>query len=191
MKNNLQQLALTISSLLISIAIVDARRAEAVDFKFNGEVYSDSGALAGEKFSGSFSYDESLVTGTEDLLSQEYITVSNFEFDFINSTFTEANGIAEVAFDGNNLMGLSFNVNNATAGNIQLDFSFVPGFTDISESYFTYSPTTGNGGTGFVTFTEQIDVPQPIPEPTTILGTTLALGLGSVLKKKAGNRNNK
>ena len=189
MKNNLQQLALTISSLLISIAIVDARPAEAVDFKFNGEV--DSGALAGEKFNGSFSYDESLVTGTGDFFSQEYITVSNIEFNFLNSTFTEANGIPEVAFDGNNLMGLSFNVNNATAGNIQLDFSFVPGFTDISESYFTYSPTTGNGGTGFVTFTEQIDVPQPIPEPTTILGTTLALGLGSVSKKKASNRNNK
>jgi hypothetical protein len=32
--------------------------------------------------------------------------------------------------------------------------------------------------------------PVSVPEPTTILGTTLALGLGSLLKKKAGNRNN-
>jgi hypothetical protein len=187
MKNNLQQIALTISSLILSIAIIDTRPAEAVDFKFNGEV--DSGALAGEKFNGTFSYDESLVTVTGDFLSPEYITVSNLEFDFIDSNFTQADGSAEVAFDGNNLMGLSFNVNNATAGNIQLDFSFVPGFTDISESYFTYSPTTGTGGTGFVTFTEQkIDVPQPVPEPTTILGTTLALGLASLLKKKTGNK---
>ena len=189
MKNNLQQFALTISSLILSIAIIDARPAEAVDFKFNGEV--DSGALAGEKFQGSFSYDESLVTGTGDFFFQEYIPVSNLEFDFLNSTFTESDGIPEVAFDGSNLMGLSFNVNNATAGNIQLDFSFVPGFFDISESFFTYAPTTGNAGTGSVMFTEQkIDVPQSVPEPTTILGTTLALGLGSLLKKKTGNRNN-
>lgn len=188
MKNTLQQIALATSSLILSIAIIDARPAEAVDFKFNGEV--DSGVLAGEEFQGSFSYDESLVTGTGDFLFQEYIPVSNLEFDFLSSTFTEADGIPEVAFDGNNLMGLSFNVNNASADNIQLDFSFIPGFTDISESYFTYSPTTGTGGTGFVTFTEQIDVPQPVPEPTTILGTTIALGLGSLLKKKAGNRNN-
>jgi hypothetical protein len=189
MKNNLQQIALTISSLILSIAIIDARPAEAVDFKFNGEV--DSGALDGEKFQGSFSYDESLVTGTGDFFIPEYIEVSNFKLNFLDSTFTQADGIPEVAFDGNNLMGLSFNVNKATAGNIQLDFSFVPGLTDISESYFTYSPTTGTGATGSVTFTEQkIDVPQPVPEPTTILGTTLALGFGSLLKKKTGNRNN-
>jgi hypothetical protein len=187
MKNNLQQIALATSSLILSIAIIDARPAEAVDFKFNGEV--NSGALAGEEFNGSFNYDESLLTGTGDFFIPEYIEVSNLEFDFLDSTFTQADGIPEVAFDGNNLMGLSFNVNNATAGNIQLDFSFIPGFTDISESFFTYAPTTGTGGTGFVTFTEQIDLPQPVPEPTTILGT-IALGLGSLLKKKAGNRNN-
>lgn len=187
MKNTLQQIALATSSLILSIAIIDARPAEAVDFKFNGEV--DSGALAGEEFNGSFSYDESLVTGTGEIFFQEYIPVSNLELDFLNSTFTETDGIPEVAFDGSNLMGLSFNVNNATAGNIQLDFSFIPGFTDISESFFTYSPTTGTGGTGFVTFTEQIDLPQPVPEPTTILGT-IALGFGALLKKKVGNRNN-
>lgn len=189
MKNTLKQFALATSSLLLSLAIIDARPAEAVSFDFNGEI--DSGVLAGETFQGSFSYDESLVTGTGDTFLQEYIPVSNLEFDFLGSTFTETNGFPEVAFDSNNLTGLSFNVNNATAGNIQLDFSFVPGFFDISESFFTYAPINGIGGTGSLTFTQQIDVPQSVPEPTTILATGLALGLGSLLNRKTGNRNNK
>lgn len=189
MKNTLKKLALATSSLLLSLAVIDARPAEAVSFDFNGEI--ESGALVGETFQGSFSYDESLVTGTGDTFFQEYIPVSNLEFDFLGTTFTETDGFPEVAFDGNNLTGLSFNVNNATAGNIQLDFSFVPGFFDISESFFTYSPTNGFGGTGSVTFTQQVDVPQSIPEPTTILATSLALGIGALSQNKAGKKSSK
>lgn len=185
MKNTLQKFALATASLVLSLALVDARPAEAVNFNFEGEI--DSGALSGERFQGSFSYDESLVSGTGDFFFQEYIPVANLEFDFLGSTFTESNDVyggPEVAFIGNDLAGLSFNVNNATAGSVQLNFSFVPGFTDISESYFTYAPTNANGGAGSVTFAQQDNVPQPVPEPVTILGAAFALGVAALSKKE-------
>ncbi|MDJ0797380.1 MAG: PEP-CTERM sorting domain-containing protein [Calothrix sp. MO_167.B12] len=183
-----QKFAVTAASLALTFSVVDLRPAEAVNFNFSGEI--DSGALSGEKFQGSFSYEESLVTGTGNFFFQEYIPVSNLQFDFLGETFTEADDIyggPEVAFVANNLMGLSYNINNATAGTIQFNFSFVPGFTDISQSYFTYASTNATGGTGSVTFTKQVNG-TPVPEPFTILGTAVVLGFGVLLQKEAGKK---
>lgn len=178
MKNHTwQKLTLATASLALGFIVTDYQPTQATTLNFEGTV--DSGALVGEEYSGFFSFPENLVTGTGQEFFPEFIPVSSLEMNFLDTIFTQDDDFPEVAFIGNEFVGLSFNVFNDTAGNIDISFSFVPGFTDVSEAQMTYdSPSfpTGQGeGSGSVTFTPQAS-PNTVPEPSTLFGTMLVFG---------------
>ena len=58
-------------------------------------------------------------------------------------------------------------------------------------SIFTYSNGTVNLGSIAKLNIEIADVAEPVPEPTTIFGSALALGVGGWLKRKKSSQQNK
>lgn len=185
MKNQiLPKLIIPIASFSLGLIMTSYQPAQAITLEFEGSV--DSGPLFGEEYSGWFSFDESDVTGTGIPFVPEFISVSSLEMNFLNTNFTQDDDLPQAAFIADEFVGLSFNVNGATAGNINLSFSFVPNFTGLDNPYMTYDSSsfpTGEGeGGGSVTFTEKAP-PKPVPEPSNIFGTLMVLGGISLYKK--------
>ena len=165
--NNLKKFALVTASLGLSSILLEANPTQAASFNFSGVF--DSGGLAGEQYQGSFSFDETQITGSGIPFSQEFVPVSDLSLSFLNTTFTDADDFnqPEAAFIGNELVGLSYNLTDVNANNIELSFSFVPGFTNVSEAQVVYdSPSfpIGQGeGSGSVAFVETETVATPEP----------------------------
>ena len=121
-----------------------------------------SGSLTGNTYTGSFSYDDSLLTPP---LFTGDITVTALSFLFQGTTYTQADGVPAAIYLGGTFLGLDF----AVASTPQP--TFLPGINSLSESFFTYDLGLSSGG-GPVTYTEVTGT----PEPTAVLGL-LSLGL--------------
>ncbi len=178
MANTLQKLALTTAGLALSFAAIDANSAQAAIVTYDVDVAIDSGSLAGENFSGFFSYDDANLTG----LGSEFLGVSDLSFNFLGVEYTEADDSfgPEVEFFDGQFLGLLYSTDVA--------FSFVPGFFDVSEAFFAYDTPAEGAGAGDVTYTlRQAPPSTSVPEPASMLGLLAlgAFGASSVLKQKA------
>ena len=67
------------------------------------------------------------------------------------------------------------------------------GNKDSRSGIYNYGKATLGGTTNYTPslVIETIDVAEPVPEPTTLFGSTLALGIGGWLKRKKSSRQNK
>jgi len=167
MANILQKLAF--ASIAFSIAALDINPAQAANLNFM--VTPDSGPLAGETYSGSFSYNDADVTGS----GEEFIAVTDLDFNFLGVDYTETDGTApEVLFDNGNFMGLLFSTDT---------FSFI---VDVdyfepseSEAYFAYEIAAVSGAAD-ITYKD----PTTVPEPSALLGLSLLSGGMLLVGKK-------
>jgi hypothetical protein len=138
----IQKLAMACMAMALSLG-VGASIAAPVNYNFNGAV--DFGALLGETYSGQFTFDDAALTGSGD----EYLPVSSLSFNFLGNAFDQSNGVAppEAAFLDGAFLGLSFNVDAFNPG-----FATIPGFVDVSESYFAYDNGAGSAGFGSLAY---------------------------------------
>ena len=130
-----------------------ASHAASINYNFGGVV--DSGTLLGETYAGQFTFDDALLTGS----GNEYLSVNTLSFNFLGNAFDQTNAavLPEAAFLEGAFLGLSFNVSAFNPG-----FAAIPGFFDISESYFAYDNGAGNAGFGSLAYTVSV-----VPEPET------------------------
>ncbi len=129
--------------------------AASVPYEFNLKI--DSGPLSGNVYTGSFAFDD--VTHA----------LTDFQFAFQGSSYTELNdphALAEVS--GYTFLGISYSVFGSGGAP---DFSFIPGISDLSESYFAYdlnlSPPAPTAGAGELKY--QL-VPAPLALPAAVVG---------------------
>jgi hypothetical protein len=123
------------------------------------------GDLDGTSWSGFYSYDEALLSGTAD----EYLGLSDFEFLFNGYTFTEGDDAeASVDFLDGVLLGLTYNASSLVPDQT---ISFSSGFFDLSEQSFIYNlagvPQGGAGEPGNEIITTPVSDPvvPPVPPP--------------------------
>ncbi|HEY9800650.1 MAG TPA: PEP-CTERM sorting domain-containing protein [Leptolyngbyaceae cyanobacterium] len=171
MKQILQILTLTTASLTFNFATAWFNPSQAATINYTIEVSIDSGSLSGNNYFGSFSYDNSSLTGS----GEEFIDVSDVSFNFDGTNYTVANN-PQVAFLDGKFLGLSYSP--------EPSLSFIPGFFDVSEAYFAYDFGSFSSGFGDVTYTLQNT---SVPEPTTVISLVAvgAWGVTSRLKRKA------
>ncbi|MCG5060526.1 MAG: PEP-CTERM sorting domain-containing protein [Limnoraphis sp. WC205] len=183
MINLFQKFALTTAAVTAAIVVIDVAPAEADFVNLSGTI--NSGDLTGATYDGSFSFDTINPGGTSDV-NNVYL---GFTFNSSTNTFTEADAVSQplVEFDDlGNLLGLDFSVNNASLGQITFNFSFVPGFLSAEEAAVFYDIDGGNGGAGDVVLAST-----DIPEPSTVLGLGMVLGVGALFKRETAKKCNK
>ena len=146
------------------------------------------GGLAGETFSGSFSYEETLLLGTglETLGAADGISIN---FDFLDTTYTEVDDLGfvngflpEIAFVDSVFSGLNYLVDTG-----DLFFSFDEGTgLGLPGTSFTYelgdAITPTDAGSGILS-TEGSST--TVPEPATLLGLFILGSWGWLMKAKA------
>jgi hypothetical protein len=174
MINYLQQLVLAAATLSFSLVAISPVRSATLTYNFSGT--TDSGLLIGENYSGFLSFDDSNITGN----GREFSTITNLNLDFSNPVFSNAAPIsrAEASFLNGTFLGLSFSAEN---------YSFVPGFFEVSEASFAYQ-FNQQGGAGDVNYSLET-APTAVPEPTFTAGLLLfcVAGMGLKLKRKMHN----
>jgi hypothetical protein len=164
MMNSWQRNAVITSGVVLSLAVQQVNSAQAAIVSYNLAGTIQNGLLTGQTFSGTFSYDNSLLTG----LGFEFLDVSQVNLNFLGSTFTAVNADSNptVEFLDGILLGLNFSTSSFTP-----EFSLIPasGSTEATFSYIGINDS-GSGPVQYVL----------IPEPSTVLGI-IALGIGGFL----------
>ncbi|MFM8298895.1 MAG: PEP-CTERM sorting domain-containing protein [Microcystis aeruginosa] len=164
MINSWQRNAVITSGVVLSFAVQQVNSAQAAIVSYNLAGTIQNGLLTGQTFSGTFSYDNSLLTG----LGFEFLDVSQVNLNFFGSTFTavDADSNPTVEFLDGILLGLNFSTSSFTP-----EFSLIPasGSTEATFSYIGINDS-GSGPVQYVL----------IPEPSTVLGI-IALGIGGFL----------
>ena len=155
-------------ALLVSVLASAPAAADVIGFEFTVDI--DSGALVGQTFTGSFSYEETDVAGIAD----EFIDLLSFDFSFQGLSFDQNDAVAEAAFFNGDFLGLSYSIDFPAP----VSFSFTPGFFDVSEAFFAYE-SPNDDGTGSIAFTP---APVSVPEPSTLL--LLVIGLAALLSSR-------
>ncbi|VEP17674.1 conserved hypothetical protein [Hyella patelloides LEGE 07179] len=164
---------------------IDPNPAHAATITYDITVNNLDGSLSGDEFTGDFSFDDATLTGS----GSEFLSVSDLSFDFLETIYTVRDDNsslgAKAEFLDGEFLGLSYSTD--------IQFSFVPGFFSLSDSFFAYDLSAGDNGTGDVIYTVR-DNPNPgiIPEPATIFGllTTVILGSGLKIRKNKCSRLN-
>jgi hypothetical protein len=162
MKTNITQTTIALASLLGTVALTAPTPAQAASITTDFTVENLDGVLAGNTFSGNFSYDDSGLTGFD----LEELSVSSILFNFQGTQFTDPTDTIVEFFDGE-FLGLTF----APVGG---DFTFVAGTFDVTDAFFTYDISSG-AGFGDVNY-------ETIPTPTLLFG--LIPMLGAAIRKK-------
>lgn len=170
MMNSWQRNAVITSGVVLSLAVQQVNPAQAATVTYNLAGTIGTGLLKGETFSGTFSYDDSPLTGS----SFKTLEVSQLSLSFLRSTFTAADDDSypdgpKVEFSDGNFLGLNFTVSSFTP-----EFSLIPAF-GTTEATFSYIGTDDDGS-GRVQYT----LSATVPEPSTVLGL-IALGIGGFL----------
>ena len=174
MTNIFQKLSFIATTTVLSLSVIHTNPVSAASIIYDFEVSIDSGVLDGETYSGFFEFDDSALTGIGD----EFLSVSELGFDFLGVNYTETDSLSDpeaVFFDGD-FLGLNFSAD---------EFSFLTGFSDLSEAFFEYD-IVGGTGAGDIVYTLRSDTPVSTPEPTTVFSllALAAVGGSGVLKKR-------
>ena len=164
--------AFVTASTVISFAVVNTNSVNAVSITYDFEVTIDSGSLDGQIFPGSFTFENSSLLGS----GEEFLSVSDLSFTFQGVSYTEADS-PEAAFLDSDFLGLNFSPDPS--------FSFIPGFFDLEEAFFTYDFQTGadDAGAGDISYIINSEM-TGVPEPSNILVSLAAMGLGMFFKRK-------
>ncbi|MGA7932936.1 MAG: PEP-CTERM sorting domain-containing protein [Kovacikia sp.] len=183
----------------------NAESAQAFNITYDFTVNITSGTYSGNSYKGTFSYDNSSLTGTG--LESVSPTQGNLgiRFNFLHTSYTQQQDrdatldFPRVYFQNGTLLGLSYLVVPPTANP---GFFFVPENVPNLVAGFYLGNTDAYNGTlaGSVTYNLQLSPGPspgpgpctssscpPVPEPSEIAGSLLAiglLGLGLKLRKK-------
>ena len=184
--NIYKRLAVATAGIVLSLATVEATNlgsVQAAIVENNFTVDVTSGMLAGDKFDGNFSYDNSFLTGigSESLGVPEGLSIN---FNFLGKTYTAQDSISggytpQASFNGGNLQGLLYPVGDVNTGFFIGNLQLFIGGTD----FYLGSNVGGSGNiapVGTVTY-----FPSSVPEPSEVSGTLLlTLGFRFLLRKK-------
>ncbi len=173
MTNIFQKLSFVATTTVLSLSVINANPVNAASISYDFEVSPDFGPLVGETYSGFFEFDDSALTG----IGEEFLSVSDLSFNFPGfDSGTDGLSDPEAVFLDGDLLGLSFSAD---------DFSFIPGFFDLSESYLGYDIESGAGAAD-ITYTLRQESPVSTPEPTAVFSLLAlgAAGCSGVLKKR-------
>ncbi len=85
----LQKLAVAAAGAALSLAVMEAQPAGAATITYDFTVGVTSGPLTGNQYNGFFSYDDSSTSSAGELLLP-YFQVSDFNFEFVNTSFQNA-----------------------------------------------------------------------------------------------------
>jgi hypothetical protein len=188
MKSLTQQFAIVGGSIAFTLAVSSALPVQAALLQsFFVDVLE--GDLAGETYKGSFTYEESLLSGSgpEILSAGDGLSLS---FDFLGNTYTEAddfsyaNGLLpSISFSDGLFQGLSYLVDT---GDIffSIDEGTGQGLPGTSFAYEigAVGAVTDVGSGQLRTETDNTSV----PEPATLLGLLIAGGLGLTRNNRRG-----
>jgi hypothetical protein len=171
MINSWQRNAVITSGVVLSLAVypVNPARSATVNYNLAGTI--ETGSLTGQTFSGTFSYDNSPLTGS----GFEFLEVSRVNLNFLGSTFTATDADADptVEFANGIFLGLNFSASNFTP-----EFSLIPAF-GTTVATFSYIGANDDGS-GSIQYTAI-----PIPEPSIVLGIIM-VGIGSFWRGRKG-----
>ena len=151
-------------------ALLSAGNALAADSLFTLDGSTDSGPLANQSFSGSFSYDASQASAgfTGD------IALSAFTLQFAGQTYSlaSADSAPVAAFADGQFLGLAYVDGDAIDTAARPHVALVPGFvTFAGDAHLSYVGAGGAAGFGDYSITA-------VPEPASLL--LLLAGLGAV-----------
>jgi len=144
-----QPLRSALAASMLALALVNPASAAPVLRTF--EVTPDSGPLAGQTLSGSFTYDDAVSAPNPRVPAETVHPLTAFEFDFAGTPFTLAQlEYADAVFAGGQFTGL-----DAAAAGL---FSFLPAAFG-QDAFFAYAlPRLGGGNGDFA-------VAAVVPEP--------------------------
>ncbi|NEP89471.1 MAG: PEP-CTERM sorting domain-containing protein [Okeania sp. SIO2C2] len=163
MNNIFQKLSFVATSVVLGLAVINTNPVNAASIIYDFEVSIDSGVLDGETYSGFFEFDDSALTG----IGEEFLSVSELSFDFLDVNYTETDGFPKVVFLDGDFLGLNFETD--------AEFSFIADFFDLSEAFFAYNIPGQGAGAGDIAYNLRPDIPVSTPEPTAVF-SLLALG---------------
>jgi hypothetical protein len=174
-------MTLTLKKLVLAAGVtlsalsLNASQAEAVTL-FTFEVIPDFGPLAGNTYVGDFSFDDSSLTGIGD----ETVSLSDFNFNFLGTTYTELDGFSSLAaFLDGKFLGIEYAFDD---GNV--DFAFIPGFSAVNEAFFAYDIASGpNQGAGFGDVNYSV-----VPTPALLPGL-VGMGAMALRRKRQSEAN--
>jgi hypothetical protein len=181
------KLAIASAGLALSFSVIEANSVNAATLTYNFSVDVTTGSLADSKYEGSFSYDDSTLTGSgvENVGVEDGLSIL---FNFLGKTYTEADdnnasfNFPIVEFKNGNLVGLQYIVNDTLNNAIFSIFGDDPEGLGGGDKFHYVDVNSYEVGEGNVTYSLETS-PTPIPEPSTALGMTL-LGFGWLVKRK-------
>lgn len=186
MANNIfTKLTVATAGAALSFVAIEADPVQAATITYDFDVNVTSGPLDNNIYEGSFSYDDSTLTGTglETVGVAEELSVS---FEFLGVTYTEANdnnflfNFPIVEFKDGSLVGLQYIVNDTPNNSIFALFGDNP--DNLGGDRFQYVDVNSfEVSEGSVTYSLRGSV--PVPEPD-IAAELVVLGFGWLLKKK-------
>lgn len=170
---------LATAGLAFGLTLTNSNQLQAATITYDLSVTIDSGSLLDQTYTGSFSFSDSVLTGVGD----EFLPVTNLEFNFLATEYTETDDSfnAEAAFFDGEFLGLSYSTD--------VEFSFVPGFFALDESFFAYD-LGDDSGTGDIVYSVRSEDPNltTTAEPATMIGLLTTVILGNSLRQSKFSR---
>ncbi len=186
--NIYKKVTVAIASLALGVAAIKTNSVQAATVTYDFNVDVTTGSLADNLYEGSFSYDDSTLTG----IGRETVGIEDelsIDFEFLGKTYTEENdnnvsfNFPIVEFNNGSLVGLQYIVSDVLDNSI---FSFAI-FGDDSDGlggdkfqYVNENSVEASEGRVIYTFASS---PSSVPEPSTVLGLGI-LSLSWLLKSK-------
>jgi hypothetical protein len=183
-----QKLAVATAGVTLSFAAIETKPAQAATVTDDFTVNVTSGALTGQTGSGSFSYDDSILTGS----GSETALVQSLSFNFLDKTYTQNDdyftdfGFPTLDLNNGSVVGLNYTVNYSP--NVifyPADFGSVFSIAGTSNLYDStggatfYEGVPDSNDNLSVVGTVTYFAATPVPEPSSTWGT-LAFGILSI-----------
>jgi len=165
MINTMRQTVLVAALALASLQV------HAATYVFTGQL--ETGPLAGQGFSGGFSYEDQLLAG----VGSEYLNLTSWALNVLGQAYSADTVIAspQAAFWDGQFVGL-----NATFTSGPYAVTFADGFVDFGGAYLGYSTPAGEGFGSYAVSA----VPEPAALSLSVLGLA-ALGLIARRRRQA------
>jgi len=161
-------------TIIAILSTVFPAQAAIQNYSFSGAV--DSGFYNGSLISGSFSFDDATI----DASGLDITGLLSFDMNFLNTSYNIASvtGTPDVSYQDGSFLGLSLNVDSVVPN---VNFTFVPGSSDISDAFIAYDTTLGFSGGGNVIYTAAV------PEADSYAMFLAGLGLMGILARRRKN----